>query len=127
MERLFVRGLDGFGSGFDVFALGAGEGGDTWGVGGAADLGCDGVDAGEVAMRGDGEAGFDDVDAEGCELVGHAQLFVVVHGAARRLFAVAEGGVEEDYVVAGCHVSAPFFMDRIITRSYAQCCMYCEF
>ena len=80
---------------------GAGEGGDARGVGGAADFGGDGVDAGEVAVGGDGEAGFDDVYAEGSELVGHAELFVVVHGAAGGLLAVAEGGVEEDYVVAG--------------------------
>src|ERR1700737_4987181 len=43
-----------------------------------------------VALAGDGEAGLDDIDAEVCQLVGHAQLFVVVHGAAGGLFAVAE-------------------------------------
>ena len=52
-----------------------------------------------VALRGDGEAGFEDVHAEGGELVGHAQLFVVVHGAAGGLLAVAQGGVEEDDAV----------------------------
>ncbi len=50
----------------------------------------------EVAVGGDGEAGFEDVDAEVRELVRHAQFFVVVHGAAGGLLAVAEGGVEED-------------------------------
>ena len=61
------------------------------------------LDGVEVALGGDGEAGFEDVDAEGGELVGHAQLFVVVHGAAGRLLAVAEGGVEEDDLIGECH------------------------
>ena len=33
---------------------------------------------------------------KGRELMGHAELLVGVHGAARALLAVAEGGVEED-------------------------------
>ncbi len=60
----------------------------------------------EVALAGDGETGFDDVDAEGRKLVGHAQLFFVVHGAAGGLLAVAEGGIEEDDLIRGhrvCH------------------------
>ena len=37
------------------------------------------------------------------ELVGHAEFFCVVHGAAGGLFAVAEGGVEEDDLGVGGH------------------------
>ena len=66
---------------------------------GRCDLAGDGADGFEVAVGGDGEAGLEDVDAEGGELVGHAELFVVVHGAAGGLLAVAEGGVEEDDLV----------------------------
>ncbi len=91
-------GLDGAGGGFDVLALAAGEGGDD----GAADFAGDGADGFGVAVGGDGEAGFEDVDAEGGDLVGHAQLFVVVHGAAGGLLAVAQGGVEEETRGSGC-------------------------
>ena len=62
---------------------------------GPANFAGDGADGLGVAVGGDGEAGFEDVDAEGRELMGHAQLFGVVHGAAGGLLAVAEGGVEE--------------------------------
>ena len=95
MDAGFCGGLDGAGGGFDVLAFAAGEGGDA----GVADLAGDGADGVGVALGGDGEAGFDDVDAEVRELVSHAQFFVVVHGAAGGLFAVAKGGVEEDDLV----------------------------
>ena len=98
--RCLCGGFDGAGGGFDVCAFAAGERGDARALGGADFLG-DGADAGGVAVGGDGEAGLDDVDAEAGELVRHAQLFGVVHGAAGRLLAVAEGGVEEDDLV-GC-------------------------
>ena len=99
VDAVLFGGLDGAGGGFDVLALAAGERGDA----GAANLFGDGVDGVEVALRGDREAGFDDVNAERGELVRHAQLFAVVHGAAGRLLAVAEGGVKEDDLVGECH------------------------
>jgi|GEM_PF-5776136 len=95
----FLSGLDGAGGGFDVLALATGEGGDF----GAADFSGDGEDGLEVSVGGDREAGFEDVDAEVGDFVSHAELFGVVHGAAGGLLAVAEGGVEEDDVVVGCH------------------------
>src|SRR5580658_7417736 len=104
VDAVFVRGLDGTGGGFDVFALAAGERGDA----GAGYFAGDGLDGVEVAVGGDGEAGFDDVDAEGGELVGEAQFFCVVHGAAGRLFAVAESGVEDDELGVDCHKVRPF-------------------
>ena len=85
-------GLDGARGGLDVLALGAGEGGDD----GASDLAGDVADGFGVALGGDGEAGLQDVDAESGDLVGHAQLLGAVHDAAGRLFAVAQGGVEEE-------------------------------
>ena len=93
--RARCGGFDGAGGGFDVFALAAGERGDD----GAADFAGDGADGFGVAFGGDGEAGFEDVDAERGELVGHAQLFGGVHGAAGGLLAVAQGGVEEEDLV----------------------------
>jgi len=97
-------GLYGAGGGFYVFAFTAGEGGDL----GAANFLGDGEDGFEVAMGGDGEASFEDVDAEVGDLVGHAEFFCMVHGAAGGLLAVTERGVEEDDVVAGRHRRIPF-------------------
>jgi hypothetical protein len=48
----------------------------------------------EVSFRGDRETRFDDVDPERLELRRDAQLLLEVHRAARRLLAVAQGGVE---------------------------------
>ncbi len=96
----FFGGLNGAGGGFDVLALAAGEGGDA----GAPDLAGDRADGVGVTLAGNGKAGLDDVDAEVRELVGHAELFLVVHGAAGGLFAVAKGGVEEDDLVRGHRV-----------------------
>jgi len=92
-------GFEGFGCGFDVFAFGAGQRGDP----GAADLFGDGEHRFEITGGGDGEAGFEDVNAEAGDLVRHAELFSVVHGAAGGLLAVAERGVEEDDLIAVRH------------------------
>src|SRR5262249_34357541 len=54
----------------------------------------------EIAVRRDGEAGFDDVDTHLLEHRGDAQLLLEVHRGARRLLAVAQGGVEDDDAVA---------------------------
>ena len=62
----------------------------------SADFAGDEADGFGVALGGDGEAGLEDVDAEGGDLVGEAQFFAAVHGAAGRLLAVAQGGVEEE-------------------------------
>jgi hypothetical protein len=52
------------------------------GCGCAADLAGDGSDCREVAVGGDGESGLEASTAEGCDLVGQAEFFLVVHGAA---------------------------------------------
>jgi hypothetical protein len=86
------------GGGFDggegriyVTLTGAGERGDF----AIANIFRYGADAVEVAGRGDRESGFDDVNAEGLELMRHAEFFGDGHGKAGRLFAVAESSVED--------------------------------
>jgi hypothetical protein len=106
-----------------ILALTAGEGGDHR----AADFAGDGADGFGVALGGDGEAGFEDVDAERGDLVGHAQLFSVVHGASGRLFAVAESGVEDVYAVGlggdrglfRVHGTRPHVFRFRITQAYS--------
>ena len=73
------------------------------------ELGCNGANAFEIAVGGDGEAGFDDVHAEKLELAGEAQLLVSIHREARRLLAVAKRGVEDVYRV---HTSPPVLVNR---------------
>ena len=59
----------------------------------------------EVALRGDREAGLDDVDPHLVEERRDLQLLLEGHGGARRLLAVAERGVEnEDAVLCGSGV-----------------------
>src|SRR5690606_3105143 len=55
----------------------------------------------EVTVGAGGEAGLDHVDLQALELARDAQLLVARHGGAGRLFAVAQGGVEDDELV--CH------------------------
>src|SRR5262249_11367725 len=54
---------------------------------------------GEVALRGDREAGLDDVDPHGVEQLGDLELLLMGHGGARALLAVAQCGVEDDDAV----------------------------
>src|SRR3546814_10375580 len=56
----------------------------------------------EVAFGGDREAGLYDVDAHLLEDLGDLQLFLEVHGAARRLLAVAQRGVEDQHAATNC-------------------------
>ena len=78
----------------DVLVVAAGQAADR----GAADGFGDPAHRFEVAGRGDGKAGFDDVDAQIDQRLGDLELFVEVHAAAGRLLAVAERGVEDDDV-----------------------------
>ena len=96
VDAVRLRGLDGAGGGLDVLALAAGKRGD----------------AGPGHLSGDASARTSKSPSEAMakpasrmstpsrgKLVRHAQLLVVVHGAAGGLLAVAEGGVEEDDLV----------------------------
>ena len=75
---------------FDVGRAGAGQGGDD----GPPDGRRNRLHRGKVAFGSDGEAGFDDVNAQAVKLVRQSQLFLHVHAASRRLLAVAKGSVE---------------------------------
>ena len=60
----------------------------------ASQLG-DAAHALEIARRGDGEPGLDDVDAQAQQLTRHDELLLGVHGGARRLLAIAQRRVED--------------------------------
>ena len=79
----------------DVFGLGAGQRRDARLANGLRNR----RNGGEVALRGHGEAGLDDVHAQIFEGVRHGELFLRGHAAAGRLLAVAQSGVEECYVI----------------------------
>src|SRR6185312_4202796 len=49
--------------------------------------------------------GLNDIDAHNIQRLGHQQLFLEVHRHARRLLAVAQGGVEDDDAVLGHFLS----------------------
>ena len=53
----------------------------------------------EIPLAGGGKTGFHNVHAQHFELVGNTELFLKVHGRARRLFAVTQGGVEKEHAV----------------------------
>ena len=65
----------------------------------ALDLAGDRLHGLEVAGRGDREAGLDDVDAQARELLGDLELLGRVERDARRLLAVAQRRVEDQYSV----------------------------
>ena len=90
-----VGKLQGAGGHLDIFRLGASQRRDARL---ANSLG-DGGDGREVALGCHGETGLDDVHAQVFEGMGHGELFLRGHAAARRLLAVAQRGVEEEYVI----------------------------
>ena len=60
----------------------------------------------EVAVRGDGKAGLEHVDAELRQRLRHAKLAVEIHARARRLLAVAQRGVEDQNSIRFRHYVA---------------------
>ena len=94
-ERVDPRPLGlayGVGGAVDVARMSAREAGDH----GAVDLAGDRPDGLEVTGRGGREAGLDHVHAQARELVRDLELLAGVQRDARRLLAVAQGGVEDD-------------------------------
>ena len=87
--------LDGLGAAVDVLERGAGKTADHRILGALGDF----VDGGKVALRGDRKSGLDDVDTHFVEQLGDLELFLVRHGGAGGLLAVAQGGVENDDAV----------------------------
>ena len=95
MDASAVGKLQRAGRHLDVFRFGAGERGDARLAHGLRN----GRDGREVALRGHGEACLDDVHAQIFKGMSHGELFLGGHAAARGLLAVAQGGVEKDYMV----------------------------
>ena len=95
MDAPALGRLDRFGGAVDVLMAGARKAADDGILGALGDL----VDGGEIAVRGDREAGLDDVDAHGVEQLGDLELLLMGHGGAGALLAVAQGGVEDDDAV----------------------------
>ena len=115
MDAIVRSWLDGACGGFDVFALTAGQGSDA----GAFDLAGDGMHSLEITFGGDSEASLKDIDPERRKLVGHAELFFVMHGAAGRLFSVAKSGIEKGDLIRGGHRAGfSLDLDVIIMHAY---------
>src|SRR5205085_17642 len=79
----------------DVHTCGAGERAD----GRSLELARDGLDRPGITKGGGGETCLDHVDSERGQRSGEAQLFVLVHREAGRLLAVAQGRVENPYLL----------------------------
>ena len=95
VDARFWRVLHRVGGPVDVGGIAARQPADDGPVDLPGDLG----DALEVPRRCDWKPGFDDVDAEVLEGVGHLELFGERHAATGALLAVAQGGVEDDDAV----------------------------
>ena len=95
VDALAPGRLDRLGATVDVLHAGAREAADHGVLGTLGDF----VHGGEIAFRGDREAGLDDVDAHGVEQLGDLELLFVRHGGAGALLAVAQGRVEDDDAV----------------------------
>src|SRR5258706_9689370 len=87
---------DGLGAAIDIHQVGAAKAGDRALRHYLGDL----ADGFEVAVGGDREAGLDHIDAHLFQDLGELDLFLERHRGARRLLAVAHGGVEDDDPVA---------------------------
>ena len=76
----------------------------------------DGLDGFEVALRGDGEAGFEDVDTEVDDLGADAEFFGDGHRTARRLFAITQCGIEDVYALTHGVCLCEWWSDRLVGR-----------
>jgi hypothetical protein len=81
----------------DVLVGCARQSGDLRPLHGLGDL----ADSLEIPDRGDREPRLDDVDLEPGELLGDLELLFGVERDARRLLAVAQGGIEDEDLVHG--------------------------
>ena len=89
------RRLQCFGRTFDISLRRPGEAADGRLLNQLGDL----VDSFEIAVRRYGKTGLDYIDAHFFEHFCDPQLFVEIHGRAGRLFAVTQGGIEDNYAV----------------------------
>jgi len=83
--------FDSFAAAVDIGVNGAGEPGNHR----VLRTSCDLTDGFEVAVGGNWKSGLDDVDTHVIENLCDLQFFFQRHGRAGRLFAVAQGGVED--------------------------------
>src|SRR5712692_9279673 len=90
MQARLGGGLQRFDGSVHITLARAGERGNAAG----ADFAGHTADSFKLAARGNREAGLDDVHAKLFELAGQPELFLDVHGEARRLLAVTQGGVK---------------------------------
>jgi len=81
----------------DILVIGAGEAADHRGLRLLGNL----ADGGEIAFRGDGEPGLDDIYAHLVQQRRDLQLLGMAHGGAGGLLAIAQGGVEDQHAVVG--------------------------
>src|SRR5215471_8644190 len=100
--------LQGLPCAFNVRGAGSGQAGDDR----PANVGRDRLNRFEVSLRGDGEAGFDDIHAEAVKLPRHAQFLLHVHAAAWGLLAIAEGCVEYHHALPS-HTEKPPWADKL--------------
>jgi hypothetical protein len=90
-----VRALERLGGARDVAVVGARQrahGGVFDGVG-------DCLHTIKISVGAGGKTGFDHIDFQALKLARYAQLLVFGHGCARRLLAIAQGGVKNDELV----------------------------
>src|SRR5207248_5188292 len=76
----------------------------------------------EVARRGDWESGLDHIDPQARELLGDLELLRCVQRDSRRLLAVAQRGVEDQYsvgVVDAVHAT-PLGLKLASSRSWSR-------
>ena len=93
MDPPALGALERLGRALDVAGRRAGERRDHRAAHGVGDL----PDRVELARRGDREPRLDDVDVQSGELLGDLELLRLGQRDARRLFAVAQGRVEDPY------------------------------
>ena len=90
VDALLLRGLERLGAAIDVALGGTRQAAhDRFG-----DLACNQAHGLEIAVRGDREAGFDDIHPHAFEHLGDPQFLVEIHRGARRLLAITQGGVK---------------------------------
>ncbi len=97
MDPAAPRTLDRVAGAVDVLEAGAGEAGHGRVLHAPGDL----RDRFEIAVRGDGETGLDDIDLHLVEQLGDLDLFLEGHGGAGTLLAVAERRVKDQDAIGG--------------------------
>ena len=98
MDAATTTKLHRFSAAIDIFGVRARQAGDHRILGAPGDL----ADRLKIAFGSDGKASLDDIHAHVVEHFGNFELLLEAHGGAGALFAVAQGGVENnDAVLVG--------------------------